>query len=235
MTWDVLAKHGIRVEVQDNFKRINIPANQTYKLCDCRVPGDFSSAAFLLAASAITNSKVQINNLEYGSVQGDKEILSILKQMGVTGKVCNNSVELSGTGDPLEPLNLDAKNIPDLVPACTVLACYAKGTSKITGAQRLKLKESDRLSSLYFELRKMGAQIRIDRDSLTIKGLCALHGTVINPHNDHRIAMACSVAALGAEGQTTIQNAECVRKSYPQFFTHLKQIGAEIVGGKFDR
>jgi 3-phosphoshikimate 1-carboxyvinyltransferase len=116
-----------------------------------------------------------------------------------------------------------------------VLACYAKGTSRISGAQRLRFKESDRLSSLYVELRKLGAQIDMDASSLTVKGSCALHGAVLDPHNDHRIAMACSVAALGAEGETTIQNAECVRKSYPQFFTHLKQIGADIVGGKFDR
>jgi 3-phosphoshikimate 1-carboxyvinyltransferase len=235
MTWDVLAKHEIRIEVHDNYKLIHIPANQTYRSLDSRVPGDFSSAAFLLAASAITNSTVQINNLEYSSPQGDKAILGILKQMGVVGKVCDNSVEISGTGNPLEPLNVDAKNIPDLVPVCAVLACYAKGTSKITGAQRLKLKESDRLKALNLEFRKMGAKIKTDADSLTIEGPCSLHGTVINPHNDHRIAMACAVAALGAKSQITIQNAQCVRKSYPQFFTHLKQLGAEIVGGKFDR
>ena len=235
MTGEVLAKHEIRLEVHDNFKLIKIPANQTYKPHDGRVPGDFSSASFLLAASAITSSKVQINNLEYKSVQGDKAILGILKQMGIEGKVCNNSIEINGTGNPLESLNVNAKNIPDLVPACAVLACYAAGTSKISGAQRLKLKESDRLKSLYLELNKMGAKIKIDSSNLTIEGPCALHGAVINPHNDHRIAMACSVAALGAQGQTTIQNAECVRKSYPQFFTHLKQIGAEIIGGKFDR
>jgi 3-phosphoshikimate 1-carboxyvinyltransferase len=235
MTWDVLAKHGIRLEVQDNFKRIDIPANQTYKSCDCAVPGDFSSAAFLFAASAITNSNVKINNLEQMSVQGDKAIIGILKQMGIAAKVYNNSVEINGTGSPLEPFNIDAKNTPDLVPVCTVLACHARGTSKISGAQRLKLKESDRLSSLYLELRKMGAHIHVDKNSLTIKGPIALHGAVIDPHNDHRIAMACSIAAMGASGQTTIQNAECVRKSYPQFFTHLKQIGADVVGGKFDR
>ena len=81
----------------------------------------------------------------------------------------------------------------------------------------------------------MGAQLEANSSSLTVTGPCTLHGAVIDPHNDHRIAMACAVAALGAEGQTTVQNAECVRKSYPQFFTHLRQIGAEIVGGKFDR
>jgi 3-phosphoshikimate 1-carboxyvinyltransferase len=235
MTQGVLAKHGVKVDVQGNFERIDISANQTYKPCDCKVPGDFSSAAFLLAAAAITNSKVKISNLDYESIQGDKAILSILKQMGVNGKVCEDRVEVNGTGSLLEPLNIDAKNIPDLVPVCTALACYAKGTSRISGAQRLRLKESDRLSSLYVELRKMGAQIDMDSSSLIVRGPCTLNGAVIDPHNDHRIAMACAVAALGAEGETTIQNAECVRKSYPQFFTHLRQIGAEIVGGKFDR
>ncbi len=235
MTEDVLAKHGVRVLIYDNFARMEIPAGQIFKPIDSRVPGDFSSVAFLLAAAAITLSKVQINSLDYDTVQGDKAILGILKQMGVEGKVCDNSSEINGTGNLLKPLNVDAKNIPDLVPVCAALACYAEGTSKITGAQRLKLKESDRLKSLYLELKKMGAKIVVDESSLTIEGPCNLHGAVIDTHNDHRIAMACSVAALGAKGQTTIRNAQCVRKSYPQFFTHLKQLGAEIVGGKFDR
>ena len=102
-------------------------------------------------------------------MQGDKAILGILKQMGVAGKVCENSVEINGTGNPLEPLNIDAKNIPDLVPVCAALACFANGTSKISGAQRLRLKESDRLSSLYVELGKMGAKLNVDADSLTVK------------------------------------------------------------------
>jgi len=235
MTEDVLAKRGVRVLIYDNFARMEIPADQIFKPVDSRVPGDFSSVAFLLAAAAITLSKVQISSLDYDTVQGDKAILGILKQIGVEGKVCEQSAEINGSGDMLKPLNIDAKNIPDLVPVCAALACYAEGTSKITGAQRLKLKESDRLKSLYLELKKMGAKIEVDESSLTIEGPCNLHGAVIDPHNDHRIAMACSVAALGAKGQTTIRNAECVRKSYPQFFTHLKLLGAEIVGGKFDR
>ena len=223
------------MDIYDDFKRIVIPANQTYKPCDCRVPGDFSSAAFLLAAAALTNSRVQVNDLDSGSAQGDKAILGILKQMGVPGKVCEHSVEITQYINPLEPLNLDAKNIPDLVPVCAALACFANGTSKITGAERLRLKESDRLASLHTELGKMGAKIEIDSSSLTLHGPAELHGKVVDSHNDHRIAMACAITALGAEGQTIIQNAECVRKSYPEFFTHLKQLGAEIVGGKFDR
>jgi 3-phosphoshikimate 1-carboxyvinyltransferase len=233
MTKAVLSKHGISVGVEDN--RIIVPPNQTYKETDELVPGDFSSAAFLLSASAITNSKVTVTNLDYEGVQGDKEILAILKRMGVEGKVCLDSVEIEGSGNQLKAIEVDAKNIPDLVPVCAVLACYAKGTSRIFGAHRLKLKESNRLNSLFSELSKMGAQITVNDDGLTVQEGRRLHGAVVDSHNDHRIAMACAVAALGAEGETTIEDAECVRKSYPQFFTHLKQIGADLVGGKFDR
>ena len=95
--------------------------------------------------------------------------------------------------------------------------------------------QSDRLASVYEELTKMGASITLNEDGLTIKGPCKLHGATINTHNDHRIAMSTAVAALQAEGETTIENAECVRKSYPVFYTDLASIGAEIVGGKLVR
>jgi 3-phosphoshikimate 1-carboxyvinyltransferase len=155
--------------------------------------------------------------------------------MDVNGKVCPDSVEVKGTGGVLEAVDVDARNIPDLVPVCAVLACYAEGTSKIHDAHRLRYKESDRLMSLYLELKKMGAEIAMDEGSLTVNGPIALHGAVIDPHNDHRIAMACAVAALGANGETRIQDAECVRKSYPRFFSDLRLLGVDVVGGKFDR
>ncbi len=235
MTENVLSKNGIRVDISEDFKRIKIPAKQTFQPVDGKVPGDFSSAAFLLAAGAITDSKVCLKNLDYGSIQGDKVIMLILKQMGVNGKVCENQIEIDGNGGFLNAVDVDARDIPDLVPACAALACYAEGTSKIHDAERLRLKESDRLTSLYLELQKMGADITMDESSLTIKGPCKLHGATIDPHNDHRIAMACAVAALRAEGETIIQNAECVRKSYPHFFTDLRSLGVDVVGGEFDR
>jgi len=235
MTKAVLAEHGIKVLISEEFDRLYILSNQTYKPCDHQVPGDFSSAAFLLAAAAITRSEVSVKNLSYETEQGDKAILGTLKKMGVNGKVCNDQVKIDGKGSLLEAVNVDARDIPDLVPVCAVLACYAKGTSKIHDAHRLRYKESDRLLSLYLELKKMGAQIAMDESSLTVKGPCELHGAVIDPHNDHRIAMACAVAALGASGETRIQNAECVRKSYPKFFSDLRELGVDVVGGEFDR
>jgi 3-phosphoshikimate 1-carboxyvinyltransferase len=232
MTQAVLSKHAVKVTLEDDC--ILIHAGQTYNAANGIVPGDFSSAAFLIVAAAITRSKVTVTNLDYESVQGDKAILTVLKRMGVEGKVCPDSIEIEGTGAPLKPIDVDAKNIPDLVPAIAVLSCYANGVSHISGAKRLRLKESDRLQSIFAELTKMGAQITITNDGLTVKG-APLHGAVIDPHNDHRIAMAAAIAALGAEGKTTVTDPECIRKSYPQFYTHLKQLGVDVVGGKLDR
>jgi 3-phosphoshikimate 1-carboxyvinyltransferase len=235
MTENVLAKQGIRVDISEDFNRVKIPSKQTYQPVDSRVPGDFSSAAFLLAAAAITQSEVTIKNLDYGTIQGDKVILRILKQMGVNGKVCENQIEIDGNGGVLTAIDVDATDIPDLVPPCAVLACYAQGTTKIHDAERLKLKESDRLTTLHSELTKMGADITMDETSLIIKGPCQLHGTTIDPHNDHRVAMACAVAALRASSETMIQDAECVRKSYPHFFTDLRLLGVDVVGGELIR
>ncbi len=235
MTKDVLQQHHVRVDVSDDFSAVTIPAGQAYRPFDGRVPGDFSSAAFLLAAAAITKSRVKVSNLDQDSVQGDKAIARVLERMGVNVTIQANQIEIEGSGNPLLAADVDSRDIPDLVPACASLACFAEGATRIFNAQRLRLKESDRLTSLFTELRKMGADITIDAGSLVIRGPSSLHGAVIDPHDDHRIAMACAVAALGAEGETVIENAECVRKSYPQFFTDLRALGADVVDGQFDR
>jgi 3-phosphoshikimate 1-carboxyvinyltransferase len=206
-----------------------VSSNQAYIKCNDEVPGDFSSAAFLLAAAAITSSRVKVRNLDRNTIQGDKAILDLLERMGSELRTNNECVEVDG-GHQLDSVDVDAGDIPDLVPVCAVLACYSKGISRIYNAKRLRYKESDRLSSLHSELTKMGAEISMTEDSLTIRGPRAMHGAIIDPHNDHRIAMACAVAALGADGETTIQNSECVSKSYPSFFDDLRALGVSIVG-----
>jgi len=229
MTMEVLTKHGITVSISKDFTRLKIPSNQNYDPCNHEVPGDFSSAAFLLAAAAITSSKVKVKNLDYKTIQGDRAILDILEEMGSKVRVNDKFVEVEG-GQQLNAVDVDAMDIPDLVPVCAVLACYSKGTSKIYNAKRLRYKESDRLGSLNAELKKMGAEIMIHEDGLTIRGPCTMHGATIDPYNDHRIAMACAVAALGAVGETKIQNSECVNKSYSRFFDDLRSLGANVVG-----
>jgi 3-phosphoshikimate 1-carboxyvinyltransferase len=233
MTAEILNRHGVKLHISKDFRRIRIPSNQTYSPSSHDVPGDFSSAAFLLAAAAVTSSKLRVENLDYSTEQGDKAILDILKEMGSKVKTHDEFVEIEGK--LFDPINIDVKDTPDLVPVCAVLACYSNGVSKIYNAERLRYKESDRLSSLHNELRKMDADVTMDKDSLTIKGPCAMHGALIDPYNDHRIAMACTVAALGAEGETRIQDSECVKKSYPTFFEDLRSLGAEVIGGQFNR
>jgi 3-phosphoshikimate 1-carboxyvinyltransferase len=228
MTLEVLVKHGFEGAVNPDLSCLWIPSNQSYMPCDHTVPGDFSSAAFLLAAAAVTSSRVTVNHLEYQTAQGDRAILGILQDMGAAVKIGDNFVEVEG--NQLSAVDVDAKDIPDLVPVCAVLACYAEGTSEIYNAKRLRYKESDRLDSVSTELKKMGADITVNEDGLTINGGYPLHGAPVDPHNDHRIAMACAVAALGAEGETKIQNIECINKSYPQFFSDLRVLGADVVG-----
>jgi len=228
ITLEVLVKHGFEGAVTPDLSSLWIPSNQLYRPCDHTVPGDFSSAAFLLAAAAVTSSKVTVKNLAYQTSQGDRAILGILQDMDAAIKIGDGSVDI--TGGQLVGVDIDAKDIPDLVPVCTVLACYAEGTSEIYNAKRLRYKESDRLCSIYTELKKMGAEIAIKEDGLTVRGSCDMHGATVNPHNDHRIAMACAVAALGARGETKIQDAECINKSYPQFFSDLRVLGANVVG-----
>jgi 3-phosphoshikimate 1-carboxyvinyltransferase len=229
MTLEVLVKHGLECNVNSDFTYLQIPTPQSYKPCDHTVPGDFSSGAFLLVAAALTSSKVTVKNLQRQTSQGDKEILDILQKMGAIVTIGKDSVTIEN--EKLVGIDVDAKDIPDLVPILAVLACYAEGFTEIYNAKRLKYKESNRLASISTELRKMGAVIKEKENGLTINGPCKLQGAKINPYNDHRIAMACAVAALGAtKRETKIQDAECINKSYPQFFTDLRTLGANVVG-----
>jgi 3-phosphoshikimate 1-carboxyvinyltransferase len=153
--------------------------------------------------------------------------LNILEKTRCKVKKAEESIEIEG--NELFATDVDARDTPDLVPVCASLACYSQGISRIFNAGRLRLKESDRLSALQMELKKMGGKISIIESGLAIEGPCKMRGATINPHGDHRIAMACAVAALAADGQTVIQNCECVSKSYPGFFDDLSLLGADVV------
>jgi len=227
LTMEVLATQGIQIEASPNLQKFHIPAQQMYAPSDYKIPGDYSSAAFLLAAGAITKSKVVLTNLSKKTTQADVAIIQILQEMGVNIKVEENSVEIDG-GNRLKNFSLDASATPDLVPVCAVLACYAEGQTRISHAKRLRIKESDRLSATRSELTKMGANITETKDGLLIQGPSKLRGCEIDPHNDHRIAMACAAAALGAGGVTIIKDSQCINKSYPQFVHDLKNLGAKV-------
>jgi 3-phosphoshikimate 1-carboxyvinyltransferase len=225
LTLDVLQKHQVTVNATTDLRHFVIPSQQRYRKYSHTVPGDFSSVSFLMVAAAITGSRVQFTNLV--EPQPDSAILQLLKQMNC--HVHENKTSILIEGKTLHGINIDAENIPDLVPACAVAACFAQGETIITNAKRLRIKESDRLSALNMVLTEMGASITESEDTLHITGVNQLHGTVVRDYNDHRIAMAAAIAGLKAEGETVIPNAECVNKSYPTFFTDLQKLGAKIV------
>ncbi|MFH0748350.1 MAG: 3-phosphoshikimate 1-carboxyvinyltransferase [Candidatus Bathyarchaeota archaeon] len=224
LTLDVLRDHGIKTDASPNYRRFRIFGQQQYVPQDHLVPGDFSSAAFLLAAGAMLVSDITVCNLFLN--QPDDEIIRILSKMGASITLTNSSVRVRGR--KLKGIEIDAKDIPDLVPVCAALGCVSEGTTHIFGAKRLRLKESNRLTTLSSELSKMGANIVETSEGLTITGPCKLRGATIIPHNDHRIAMACTIAGLNAVGKTEILEAECVNKSYPNFFEDLKILGANL-------
>jgi 3-phosphoshikimate 1-carboxyvinyltransferase len=147
--------------------------------------------------------------------------------MGVRIRYSNDRVEM--LGGTLTGAQLDARDTPDLVPPCAALAAFSEGETRIWGAERLRIKESDRLSALTSELRKLGVRIWDHEEGLTIRGPSKLKGTRVDSHNDHRIAMACTIAGLKAEGKSEIIHGECVDKSYPEFYKDLNRLGDCVI------
>lgn len=190
-----------------------------------KVEGDWSNAAFLLVAGAVSGEIILTGN-DLNSSQGDKNIMEALYDCGA--EIHINKDEINIKRNNLDAFNFDATHCPDLFPPLVVLAAYCKGTSTIKGVNRLLHKESNRAVTLRDEFKKMNVDIDLNGDVMTIKGSKEIRGAKVSSHNDHRIAMACAIAALGAKGNTSIQNAEAVKKSYPDFFKDLKQLKAGV-------
>jgi 3-phosphoshikimate 1-carboxyvinyltransferase len=225
MTLDIMRQFDTEAKPADDWTHLIVPGNQDYQAQEYSVEGDFSSAAFLLAAGALAG-RVSVKGLRVDSVQGDAAVARLLKTMNSNIKPGKDRFTVSC--NEIQAIDIDASDIPDLVPVMTVLATQANGTTTIFNAGRLRLKESDRLASTSQELRKMGADIIESKDGLTVRGPTPLRGAVIESHDDHRIAMAGVIAGLVADGPTVIENIECVAKSYPSFIRDMQSIGAQI-------
>lgn len=189
------------------------------------IEGDWSSAAFMMVAAAIAG-QINITGLDVFSKQSDKSVIEALMDCSCRMSITEKNIDIS-TVSNLRPFQFDATHAPDLFPPLTALAAYCEGTSVIVGTHRLKNKESNRAFTLISEFSKMGLDIKEQDDLLIIKG-GDLKGAELDAHNDHRIAMALSIAALRADGATTINGIESVNKSYPGFFKDLSTLGAKI-------
>jgi 3-phosphoshikimate 1-carboxyvinyltransferase len=190
-----------------------------------KVEGDWSGAAFLLVAGAIAGGII-IKGLDVASTQADKAILQALMMAQARLSVTDSEIIISP--NTLRPFHFDATDCPDLFPPLVALAAYCDGSSVIEGVSRLAHKESNRALTLQQEFAKMGVEIRLQDDLMIITGGEGVTGNIVHSHHDHRIAMACSIAALKATGETIVEDAEAINKSYPDFYEHLKMLGADV-------
>lgn len=224
LTLDVLTEFGINIENHD-YKEFIIKGKQAYKPRDFKIEGDFSQAAFWLVACTL-GSDVECLGLNIDSRQGDKNILNIIENMG--GKIFAEGNKVKAVPSKTKGATVDASQCPDLVPIIAVLAALSKGTTKIINAERLRFKESDRLNAISLELGKIGADIEENEDGLTIVGKDMLEGGTVDSWNDHRIAMAIAIAAARCKNPIVIKNADCIKKSYPEFWNDLRKLGGRI-------
>ncbi|MEO6682271.1 MAG: 3-phosphoshikimate 1-carboxyvinyltransferase [Ginsengibacter sp.] len=222
LTLSVLAHFGFNVS-HTNYETFTIAPRDLPPGPSIRyqVEGDWSNAAFLLVAGAIGGS-VTLCRTDMNSPQGDKAIMQALYDSGADVKL--NKDEITITHQELKGFTFDATHCPDLFPPLVALAVNCQGASTISGVHRLIHKESNRAVTLKEEFRKMGAEIDYEGDIMTITGGKQLSGTKVFSHNDHRIAMACAVAALTAKGTTEISGADAVNKSYPGFYKDLESL-----------
>lgn len=190
------------------------------------VEGDWSNAAFWLCAGALGDSPVTVEGLDLASPQGDRTILAALSRFGA--RIVRSTGSATVVPERLSGFDLDARDVPDLVPVIAAVASCAEGTTRIHNCGRLRLKESDRLETTTETLRTLGASIEVSGDDLVIEGRERLAGGSVASHNDHRIAMMAAVAATRCERPVEIRGAEAVAKSYPDFFDHYRLLGGSV-------
>lgn len=225
LTIQMLKYFSINIE-NNEYKEIIIKGNQKYIAADYSVEGDFSQAAFWLAAGTL-GADVACMGLNINSLQGDKVIMNIIEQMG--GKILIENDRVQALPSQTNGRVIDVSQCPDIVPVLAVLAALSNGTTEIINAGRLRIKESDRLRAISCELNKIGADVEERPEGLIIKGKKNLRGGLVSSWNDHRIAMALAVASVKCTEPVIIKDADCVKKSYPGFWEDFQRLG-----GTFD-
>jgi 3-phosphoshikimate 1-carboxyvinyltransferase len=225
VTIDVMQAFGIEV-VNYDYREFLVKGNQEYKGGHYRIEGDYSSVSYLFAASGIGGKPVTGRNLNTSSIQGDRHLLAILSTMGCSVAYQREQVCVF-RNKKLAGITADMGDYPDVVPTLAVVAAYAQGRTKITNISHLRFKETDRLSHTAAELLKMGIRTEATDSAMVVYG-GKPKGAEIEAHGDHRMVMSFAVAALFAEGDSIINGAETISKSYPQFFIDLKKLGAKV-------
>jgi len=228
LTLDVMKQFGMKTPVNHDYKEFyfaNETPYSTLKVNHYTVEGDWSGGAFLLVAGAIAGS-IMVKGLDLTSNQADKGIVDALMAANAGIAIEAKGIKLNTAS--MNSFEFDATDCPDLFPPLVALAAYCNGDTKIRGVSRLTHKESNRANTLQEEFGKMNVKIDLIDDIMIIRGGSVVNGAHVHSRHDHRIAMACAVAALSAAGETTLEEAQAVKKSYPDFYNDLEEIGASF-------
>lgn len=229
LTLQIMNKFGLDVPACHEYETFFFPKQfktpSVYQPFKFSVESDWSGSAFLLVAGAIAGDVI-VEGLDTYSTQADKVVLLALSQAEASMSVEESQIHMRKS--KLRAFHFNATDCPDLFPPLVALAAYCNGTSVIEGVNRLTHKESNRGLTLQEEFGKMGVEIVLQDDLMIIKGGNGVKGAAVHSRHDHRIAMACAVAALAADGETTIEEGEAVNKSYPQFWKHLQELGVQL-------
>lgn len=224
MTMWWLNNQGIEYE-NDRFKTIYIKGRQKYKPFNISIPGDFSSATFLMVLAAISGGEFMLKNLDRTDSQGDKKVLDYLQEMGAVVQYSEEGIMIKGNG--LKGIEIDMNSTPDALPAMAVAGCFAEGETRLVNVPQARMKETDRIHVMCEELGRMGADIEELPDGLIIRN-SKLRGCTVSGYDDHRIVMALAVAGLNIDGETIIETAEAMNVTFPEFPQLIRECGGDI-------
>lgn len=229
LTLDWMKRLGIEVANPADYTQFVVEGGQQYQSGDFTIPSDWSAVAFPLVAAAITRSDLVLTGLDFSDSQGDKRVVDILARFGANvyrQKECE--LHIVG-GERLKGgLTIDLSDIPDALPALSVLATQAEGRTVFVNLEHVRQKETDRVAEMTAKLNSLGCSLHIERDSLVVDGPTPIQGGIVSSSDDHRIAMALVAAGLASEGEVVITDAQCADVSFPGFFSKFAACGAGL-------
>ncbi len=220
MTIEVMNRFGVNVK-RNSYKEFHVESGQSYKGCEYMVEPDASSASYFFAVAAITGGKVRVEGLGENSLQGDASFVDILDKMGCVTRKAKDWLEVEG--GKLKGIDIDMNDTPDAVQTLVAVAVFAEGKTRIRNVKNLRYKETDRISALVNELKRIGVKVREYEDGIEIEPSPTPHSAEISTYNDHRMAMSFALIGLRIKG-IKIKNPECVHKTFPDFFERLEKL-----------
>lgn len=230
MTLDWMKKYGVSVEKSADYKRFFVKGGQRYTPCDTTIASDWSGVAFPAVAALVSDSEITVDSIDFNDTHGDKAVIDFLIQMGadIEKDFANKRLIVRGGRTMKSGIRIDLRDTPDALPALAVAAAFAEGDTVFTGLAAVRLKETDRVKVMCCELTKTGVRVESNADTMTVYGGRRPRGTVIESHNDHRVAMAMLICGLASDGTTSVKDAGCASVSFPGFFEAMEGLGASL-------